>query len=112
MRWTEITEWADNQGVPCPTYRQLDVWTASGRLHAEMRRGHPGGKYRWWNDSEVEVALLVARLISVGMDVDLAFDLARTRPDDLSGSRVLLLDAGRLPVIRVEVGAPTKTVGT
>jgi hypothetical protein len=111
MRWAEIIDRAAAEGIDSPTYRQLDVWTASGRLTADMRSGHPGGKYRWWPDAEVEVALLVARLISIGMDVDLAFQVARTAPTP-DGTRLLTLDGGRPPWVRVEVGPPVENLGS
>lgn len=103
MRWQEIITHAAETGHTAPTYRQLDVWTRGKLLRAEMR-GDRHGRYRWWPAREVEAALLVARLISVGMGVDLAFQVARTKPDG-DGVRSLILDGADRPHITVSVAA-------
>lgn len=83
MRWTEIAAYAQERGLPLPTYRQMDLWTRNDKLTAEMREDSRG-RYRWWPDSEVAVALLVARFLAAGFRVDLAFKLARAELRDLT----------------------------
>jgi hypothetical protein len=100
-RWTEIEEKAAEDGTELPTYRIWDAWTRTGRLHADHKRG-PGGKYRDWPAGEVEVGVLAGRLRAAGMTEDLAFQVARTKPDD-TGQRRLILDGGTKPMITVEV---------
>lgn len=101
MRWTEIEEYAAVRGVPLPTYRQMDIWTRGGLLTAKFE-GDRHGRFRDWSDTERDVALLVARLASVGFAVDLAFQIARTQPD-ANSQRRLFLDGGDKPLITVLV---------
>ena len=101
MRWTAIEEHATRLGIPLPTYRQLDTWTRGGLIKATFQGDHHG-RYRDWSDPERDVALLVARLVSVGFSVELAFQLARTKPD-AEGMRFLILDGGDHPRITVAV---------
>jgi DNA-binding transcriptional MerR regulator len=104
MRWTEIQAFADaREDLTVPTYRQLDIWTRNGLLKSESR-GDNHGRYRWWDDTELAVAFTVARLVSVGFSVNLAFQLARTKPD-AEGVRTLFLDGADKPLITVSVGA-------
>jgi hypothetical protein len=109
MRWTEIEGYAREQDLILPTYRQMDIWTRTGLLKAEKRgyraAGHKGdraGVYRWWSDTERDVALLVARLAACGVGVDLAFQVARTQPDK-AGVRTLILDGAIRPHITITV---------
>lgn len=104
MRWTEIVAYFDGGPHTLPTYRQMDVWTRAGLLTAEFR-GDRHGRYRWWPPTEIDVALAVARLVAdLGMNADLAFTLARSKPDT-GGTRTLVLDGGKQPLVRVEVEA-------
>jgi hypothetical protein len=100
-RWTEIEEAAAESGTALPTYRLWDLWTRTGRLHADHKRGQ-GGKFRDWPDVEVEVGVLAGRLRACGMTDDLAFQIARTHLSE-DGSRRLILDSGDKPLITVEV---------
>lgn len=100
-RWTEIEEQAAADGVELPTYRLWDLWTRTGRLAATHLRGQ-GGKYRDWPAAEVAVGILAGRLRECGMTDDLAFQVARTLPDD-AGHRRLILDGGTKPLITIEV---------
>lgn len=101
MRWTEIVDHAERLGLPVPTYRKIDLWTRHGRLNAETR-GDNHGRYRWWPPTEVKAALLVACLMSAGMDEDLAFRIARI-PASNAGTRTLILDGEGVPFIKITV---------
>jgi hypothetical protein len=123
MRWTEIQAYAAERDIPLPTYRQMDLWTREAhscgrkdgthkrgcviktpaRLRTEFK-GDRHGQYRDWPDGEWQVALTVARLLSVDFGVDLAFRLARAQPAT-DGSRQLTLDDFRKPLIRVGLDA-------
>jgi len=104
MRKTEIETYAaDNPELTAPTYRQVDSWTRAGLLTVTMKGDHHG-RYRDWSDTEVEIAFLVARLVSLGFSVELAFQLARMEPT-ADGVRILDLDNSRKPMITVSVGA-------
>lgn len=104
MRKTEIEAYAAaNPGMVAPTYRQLDSWTREGLLAMKFE-GDNHGRYRDWPEAEVNIAFLVARLVSLGFSVDLAFKLARTKRDD-EGVRSLYLDGAEKPLITVSVGA-------
>jgi len=104
MRKTEIEEYAfRNPEVTAPTYRQLDSWTRDGLLKVDVR-GDRHGRYRDWPDAEVDAAFLVARLVALGFSVELAFQLARTKPD-AEGVRSLILDGADRPMVKISVGA-------
>lgn len=111
MRWTEIEEYARERDLFLPTYRQMDIWTRNGLLTANKRgkredsetgRGDRAGVYRDWPDGERDVALMVARLVNCGVGVELAFQMARTKPDKFL-TRTLLLDGGTKPHITITV---------
>jgi hypothetical protein len=102
MRWAELVADCRDKGLTPPTYRQMDGWSTKGLIKFENRLGHPGGQFRWWPPEEIGVAVAVARLVRVGLDVDLAFQVARTKPDKF-GCRRLILDGGSRPRIAVEI---------
>jgi len=104
MRKTEIETFArEHPEMVAPTYRQLDSWTRDGLLTVSMK-GDRHGLYRDWAADEVAVAFLVARLVDLGFSVELAFHLARTKPD-AEGVRSLILDGADRPMVTVSVGA-------
>src|SRR4051812_36868292 len=100
MRWTEIQETARNRGLLCPTYRQMDIWTRAGKLTAKMH-GDRHGRFRWWPEDQVDRAFLVARLVSAGLSVDLAFRLAET--EDGGAAEVVVAVQ---PPVRIAVSQP------
>jgi DNA-binding transcriptional MerR regulator len=104
MRKTEIEDYANaNPDLTAPTYRQLDAWTRDGLLAAESK-GDRHGRYRDWSDDEVQTAFLVAWLVSSGLSVKLAFDLARQEPGGDGARRVRLVKPG-MPLTEISVGA-------
>lgn len=107
MRWAELVVHCRDNDLILPTYRQMDGWSTRGFLKFETRAGHPGGQFRWWPPEEVEVACNVARLVDIGFDVELAFQIARVEPS--GGSRAVAFDDGPLPhvVVSVEWLSPT-----
>ena len=60
------------------TYRQLNFWTATGRIHA---LNDPPGSGRWclrlWSEREVQIARYAGQLIFFGLTADRALTLAR-----------------------------------
>lgn len=57
--------------------RRLDTWTTTGRLRA-ITQPNPGtGHRRLWPASELAVAAVVVRLTAAGLDLDVAFQVAR-----------------------------------
>lgn len=64
------------------SYRQLDYWTRSGRIHADEPT--PGsGHRRTWPDEEIAVAGRIARLIAAGLSLEIAAGVARDPDTDI-----------------------------
>lgn len=68
------------------TYRQLDYWTRTGRIHAAAAvkgRRVQSGTARVWPDSEIRIAALIARLTALGLNLDVAARVARECVSDI-----------------------------
>ncbi|TDD93648.1 MerR family transcriptional regulator [Actinomadura rubrisoli] len=83
--------------VPGLTYRQLDLWTRSGYLHA-LQAGPGSGHARRYSRDEVEVAALMVRLHAAGLNVQTAHHAAR----ELAAGRPAVLAPG----IEITVAEP------
>lgn len=70
------TELQDTAGI---TYRQLDYWTTTGYLRADLPDGTGSGHARYYPLNEVRIARLMRRLIEAGLTVDVAANVARNR---------------------------------
>lgn len=93
------------------TYRQLDFWERSGHIHALKRRkgkdASPvpvragSGFDRDWQDTEVAVAVNMARLVRAGFLPAIAAEIARSYPNghriDLDGGMYLVIDMWEIP---------------
>ena len=58
------------------SYRQLDYWARQGYLQP-LGEGHGPGSQRSWPDSELQIAVLMRRLIDAGLTVARAAEVAR-----------------------------------
>lgn len=74
------------------SYRQLDHWTRTGRLHASTAAEPGSGNARFYPASEIAVARLIKRLLDAGMQITVAHGLAR----DLSTTGTALLGGIRI----------------
>lgn len=96
------------------TYRQLDFWTRTGRVHAhDARTGRPRcpnppawagggiGHPRTYSHAETRVVVTAAALIRAGFTADAALKHARTlnttRVLELADGHITLRTAGRQP---------------
>ncbi len=71
------------------SYRQLDYWVHQGYLNPGHAR--PGsGSWRSWPPTEVTVARLMYRLVTAGLTVRAAHQVARGGPDLAPGIRVVV----------------------
>ena len=83
--------------VPGLTYRQLDYWSRTERLVPHTHGGeHSSGIPYCWPLAEVEVASRMIRLIGLGVGLQPAVELARSRERLTAGSALLLRLAGEM----------------
>lgn len=55
-------------GKSAPTYRQVDYWTRAGYLRPASGNPTPGsGHRREWDETELDVALLMGKLTEAGL---------------------------------------------
>lgn len=59
------------------TRRQLDYWTRQGYLHCEDREVDTSGYPRRWPIAERDIAMLMQRMITAGVTVEVAATVAR-----------------------------------
>lgn len=58
------------------TYRQLDYWVRKGWLRP-ARKANGSGSRRGWTRRELDVAVVMCRLVDAGLKVDIAAIAAR-----------------------------------
>jgi hypothetical protein len=72
------------------SYRRLDYWTRTGLLHA-VNDAPGSGTPRRWQDGEAAIGALVVRLTDAGLDLQVAFRVARDGQHELApGIRLLI----------------------
>lgn len=64
--------------IPYLTYRQLDYWTTTGRIHT-IGSGHGSGIHRRWSPDQVAIASRMLWLTNLGVNVDTAQAIATDR---------------------------------
>lgn len=74
------------------TYRQLDYWTTLGYLQVVGDPTPGSGRPRRWPVEEVDIALLMLRLIEAGLGLSVAARVARDGRHHLAPGIRLVID--------------------